>query len=114
MLDQILSYVRLIWFALITQSEHKTIPVPQTTEQGTQISEGKCKAVILRLNRFTRNDTAGGEVAATYFYYGDSQKIERECLRGESSDIIFCTDLNQVYVRNPFATDINIQILIYK
>lgn len=113
-MEQILKYLRLVWLSLITETEYKTVPVPQTLAQGMKIGEGKCKAVVLRLNRFTRNNIAGVEVAATYFYYGDSQKIERECLRGESTDIIFCTNLDQVWVRNPFAADINIQIMLLK
>lgn len=114
MLEEVFKYFRLLLFSLITKSEYLTIPVTQTPDQGIKIGEGKCKAVILKLNNFTRNNTAGLAITATYFYYGDSTEQERECLRGISSDLIFCTDLNQVYIRNPFAATVNIQVLILK
>lgn len=115
-MEQLLKYLQLIWLARITKTEFKSLPISQTVSEGIPLSTagGKCKAVVLKFNTFARNDTAGLAVVPTYCYYGDSQAQDRELLRGVSSDIIFCDDLSEVFVRNPFAADITIQYLIYK
>lgn len=106
--------IDLLIASTMVKSNTFTVPVAQTIDKGIKLGEGQCKAVILRLNNFLRNSTDGTAIAASYFYYGDAQKQERECLRSVSSDIIFCTDLNQVFVRNPFPGIIYIQVLQYK
>lgn len=114
-MEQLLKYLELIWWARITRSEHKTFVAPASTlAQGVALGNGKCKAVILKFNSFVRNDTAGLAVAPTYIYFGDSQSTERELLRGVSSDVIFCNDLNEITIRNPFIADVQVQVLIYR
>lgn len=52
-------------------------------------------------------------VTASYFYWGDSQKQFYEVLRGERTAVIFCENLEEVFVRNPFLDTVNIQVHIY-
>lgn len=78
---------------------------------GIEIGRGKCRAVILRLNQYDRNSTNATLQAVEQAYYGDSQSQEFELLRGVDSELIFCNDLSEVFVRAPEAC--NIQVLIY-
>lgn len=89
----------------ITESEFLSIQVPVATLKGRPIGQGKCKAVVLRFNNLTRNDITSVDFQP--IYYGDSDGQEMELLRGETSEVIFATDLSNVYVRAPlFVTDL--------
>ncbi len=95
----------------IAKTKFIAVPVAVTLTQGVPIGMGKCRAVILRLNQYTRNDTGGGLQAVEAAYYGDDQSQEFELLRGVDSEIIFCTDLQEVFIRSAEAC--TVQILIY-
>lgn len=90
-----------------------TKDLPASMSKGMQIGDGKCKAVILRLNEYVLNDTAGTQNAQRQIYYGDESNQRFELLRGKNSEIIFCTDLAQVYVRNPYNTVAYVEAIIY-
>lgn len=83
-------------------------------EKGQQIGIGKCKAVILRMNVYQLNTE--DENALPYFYYGDADSQTLECLRGDNSNVIFATRLEQIYIRIPALTTdkVAVQILIYE
>jgi hypothetical protein len=99
----------------ITHTQFGTISVPATALlKGVKIGQGKCRAVVLYLNSLALNTTTNAATAAilAQVYYGDSRSQFRELIRGQQSDIIFCTDLSQVYVRGN-GTANKIQATIY-
>ncbi len=95
----------------LTKTSFRTIPVAVSQTVGKPIGLGECKAVILRLNNYTRNTTTGAVQAVETAYYGDEQTQEFELLRGIDSEIIFCEDLSEVFVRTAEAC--TIQVLVY-
>lgn len=110
----------------ITRTEFFTLAVPYTPDKGIPIGQGACKAVVLKVNALTRNDT---NVFVTHMYYGDSKGQERELIgacgtaaAGDpitynfgASEVIFCTDLSQVFVRHGLNGNIlQLQVLVYK
>src|SRR4051812_13115889 len=104
--DELQNYT-LTGFLGITFSELKTVKVEaNTTETGIALGQGECKAVRIRLNAFTRNSNAVA-IVPEYFYYGDSQSQEFELETGVNSELIPCTNLNQIWVRNPYNVDIS-------
>ena len=100
----------------ITKTEFKIIRVAVTPEVGITLGQGGnaigCKAVILRLNQYERNSTNGTLQGVEQMYYGDAQSQEFELLRGVDSELIFCNNLQEVFVRTPTAC--TVQILLYK
>lgn len=87
----------------ITQSHFETVRFNASSlGQGIEIGQGACLAVILRLNRYVFNNTTGTENTIRQIYYGDRTRQECELLRGESSEIIFCNDLSEVFIRCPY------------
>ncbi len=95
----------------IKKTRFFTIPLAVTNETGVEIGIGKCRAVILRLNKYTRNTTSGAVQAVETAYYGDAKSQEFELLSGIDSEILFCEDLSEVFVRTAEAC--NIQVLVY-
>lgn len=82
------------------------------------VAGGACKAVILQLNKYAL-DTADA-LKAEYFYFGDTLSQNFEVIRGFPSQLIFCDNLNEVYLRYPdlvnslgWETNIIIQVLVY-
>lgn len=102
--------------ANLTLTDTVTVLVNPSNVEGVKIGEGKCKAVILRLNNHESN--VATVTSTLYFYYGDSKSQIFEVLKGENSDIIFCTDLRQVFVRIPviagWEAQIGIQVMVYR
>lgn len=96
----------------ITKTETHSILIKANTQVGVTLGEGACKAVVLRLNNFNLNLTS--VTTATHFYWGDNQQQDNEVLRGINSQIIFCTDQNQVKIRCQFDVDTFIQVMVYK
>ncbi len=95
----------------ITKTRFFTLPVAITLATGAEIGTGKCKAVILRLNKYTRNTTTGAVQAVETAYYGDAKSQEFELLSGIDSEIIFCEDLSEVFIRTAEAC--TVQVLVY-
>jgi hypothetical protein len=119
----------------ITETAFSSVIVKSNVLQGQPIGQGACKAVILRANKFltysdapdTYNGDAGVGGRANKFYYGDSKQQTFEYLLNvdnanrtlgntKDSEIIYCKDLSDVWVRqfNNENVDIEIQILIYR
>lgn len=96
------------------KTEFKTVAVTETTDIGVPIGIGGCRAVRLYLNQYVRNSINATLAAQTQLYYGDSDSQEMELLRGQWSKLILCTNLNQVFIRNPFSTTGNVQVMVYK
>lgn len=99
----------------IYKTQFATVNIPAAANpQGLPLGQGKCIAVILYLNKLVLNTQTNTDTAAdvAQVYYGDSQGQFRELLRGQSSDVIFCTDLEQVYVRGNGVAN-QIQVTIY-
>lgn len=100
----------------IVRTGFATTFVPENDSKGSPLGKGNCKAVVLRLNEFERNSTAGTAQAVEQIYYGDAARQEFELKRGINSDIIFCTDLEEVFIRMPVdaaVADVQVQIMIY-
>jgi hypothetical protein len=97
----------------ICHTRFTSVTVPADNTQGLPIGQGACKAVILKLNRYVFNSTNGTEQGVEQMYIGDAQAQDWELERGRSSDIIFCKDLNEVFVRVPSGEVALVQILMY-
>lgn len=104
----------LLGFLGTTETEFKTVIVRQTLISGVPVGIGGCRAIRLRLNQYERNSVNATNATQTQVYYGDSNAQEVELLRGTWSELIVCSDLNKVFVRNPFSTAANVQIMVYK
>lgn len=93
----------------------KTIVIPTTAlNQGIPIGQGKCKAVLLRLNNTILNNSAGTliPVAERNVYYGDANGQFFELTNGQTSELILCEDLSEVYIRGNGTLN-RIQAMIY-
>lgn len=111
----------------ITKTEFSSVTLQAATpDYGIPIGQGKCKAVILRYNQYERNSRTT-LLESTHIYYGDSNRQEFELISNEAgnriapfnSEIIFCDNLEDVFVRAASNDDFNkfpltVQILIYK
>jgi hypothetical protein len=95
----------------ICKTEFATIPISANNNRGVPLGQGRVKAIILRLNKYERNSVNGTAIVQTQVYYGDESRQEYELIQGVDSNIIFCTDLQEVYIRTP--ADVTIQVLIY-
>lgn len=109
----------LLALAGVTKTNYITVPVLANASKGIKLGNGGCKAVVLRLNQYARNtvtDTFGATKAC--FYIGDANRQEFEVLGGINSQVIFCNDLSEIWVRVPAAVtalgDVNIQVMIYE
>jgi len=82
----------------------------------TKLGTGKCKAVILRLNKYLLDSDQEGDT--NLFYFGNAKSQNFEVLRGINSQIIFCTDLEQVFVRilnvSKPTTKNTIRVMVYR
>lgn len=99
----------------IVTTQIKTIVIPATSDLiGMPLGIGKCSAVVLYLNRYVYNTTTATEIPANQriIYYGDKESQARELIAGLQSDIIFCKDLSDVYIRNNGVENV-IQATIY-
>lgn len=97
------------------RTDFLTVTIPATAlKRGLPIGDGKCLAVVLYLNSLAHNTVTNTATAANLaqIYYGDARSQERELIRGQQSDIIFCKDLSEVYVRGN-GVENHIQVLIY-
>lgn len=130
-MNEIEQKIDLLLARQITKTRFATITVP-VNDKGIPLGQGKCKAVVLHLNyfllndnEFTQNDggTAGG------IYYGDSNQQTCELLfnttpattlgiNTRSSNIIFCNDLSEVWVRGKTTdagtTPFQLEVIIYE
>lgn len=113
-----------------TKTNFATISIPQTANgvnytQGRPIGNGKCKAVMLRLNALFRNSTSAVYSPSTIyysagFYLGDQNRQEYEVLAGTNSPLIICNDLSEVWVRLSQAVlivselPLSLQMVIYE
>lgn len=108
----------------IYRTQFESVSVPFNDLRGVQIGEGKCVAVILHLNQFHYNTTVSvldANPLGICIYYGDKTKQQRELFNGQTSPILFCSDLSEIYVRAAVnwsgATDTNtffeVQLEIY-
>lgn len=93
-----------------------TVKLPATAVGfGIPLGDGKCQGVSLKTNNFVLNTTTGTGVAGNLrvFYYGDanSQLYEYDA-SGNPTDIIYCKDLSEVYIRC-LTADTHIQVMVY-
>lgn len=101
------------------------VPVTNTPKDGIKIGDGECMAVRLKLNPIARN---AATLANTPFvaYHGDAKKQEAQLIavdtlgnaRGEWTPKIYCTNLDQVFVRYRQVTGgwpatAYVQVMIY-
>lgn len=123
--------IELLLARQITKTRFATITVP-VNNKGIAIGQGKCKAVILHLNFFVldTSDTLQGTERAGGIYYGDQNQQTCELLQNStnadarginnrSSNIIFCNDLSEVWVRgkpkfNDVVTPYQLELIIYE
>lgn len=96
----------------VTETDFVIVPIPQTVTVGIPIGLGKCKAIRLRLNQFNRNTTVA--ITPTYVYFGDSKSQEFELFRGSTTDLIITDKLENIFIRNPFASIAQVQVQVLK
>lgn len=102
----------------ITRTQFATINLPATAgAKGLPIGDiggGKCIAVILRINQAVLDSLTATAIATnqTLAYYGDARGQFFELRAGVNSEIIFCKDLTEVYVRG-IGIATTVQVLIY-
>lgn len=103
----------------LTLTAVKNIPLKAgDIGKAISVAGGACKAVILQLNKYALNTT---DVLKTeYFYFGDALSQNFEVIRGFPSQLIFCENLSQVFLRYPdlvnsvgWEENIIIQVLVY-
>lgn len=104
--------VSRLGFLGITRTEFRTIDVPLSADAGKEIGQGRCTAVKLRLNRIRYNLIAGTPQDCLFIYYGDRNNQRWELERGETSELIICKDLSEVYVKSPFTPSATVQSFI--
>lgn len=105
-------FLLLLQRAGITKTRFAALHIPSNVNQGIPIaSQGKCKAVVLRLNAFELDTDT--EITIPAIYYGDAQRQQYELITGINSQIIFCDDLSEVWVRYAGDEEVNGQIIIY-
>lgn len=100
----------------ITQTHFATVTInvnsrPQV-DKGQPIGAGNCIAVQLFVNPIDRN-TQNAITLQYPVYYGDRSKQEIALEAGKYSELIFCKDLSEVYVRSPNGVAERVQILIH-
>lgn len=101
-----------------TKSRFEYLEVPFSDEQGIPIGQGSAKAVILRYpsRTFNTNDA----FVPAYVYFGDSQAQQFELQRGEESQLLMVTDLQEIFVRCPLIFDgvgvvpVKLGVIIYE
>lgn len=103
----------LLMSAGISKTTFKTLPVKETNNVGISIGQGACKAVIIKLNFFMRNAEDSAEQIIEQIYIGDTNAQEFELLTGTNSPVIFCENLEEIFVRNPYPSIAYVQVLIY-
>lgn len=107
----------LLTLANLQLTDVLDIPVMANNQMPKQLaSTGKVKAVVLRLNEYVLNTET--QTDAPYFYWSNSAKSQTfEVLRGVNSQVIFCTDLSQVWIRYPVLSgrdeSITIRVMVY-
>jgi len=115
----------------ITKTRFATITVP-VNDKGIPLGQGKCKAVVLHLNYYLLNGNQNTQSMsyAGGIYYGDSNQQTCELLfntinaasnsiNTRSSNIIFCNDLSEVWVRGKAdrdsgQTEYQLEVIIYE
>lgn len=99
----------------IIKTQFATVRIPATAlKTGIPLGQGKCRGVVLHLNSLVLNTTTKVATAdnLNQIYYGDERSQFRELIAGNSSDVIFCTDLQDVFVRGNGVENF-VQVLIY-
>jgi hypothetical protein len=99
----------------IAKTQFATIKLPSTAlAQGIPLGQGKCIGVILYVNSLVLNTATKTATAnnLNQIYYGDNQKQFRELVAGQPSDILFCTDLEQIFIRGN-GVENHVQVTIY-
>lgn len=125
--------IELLLARQITKTRFATITVP-VNNKGIQLGQGKCKAVVLHLNYCVLNQATeyqnGGERGGG-IYYGDQNQQTCELLfnttsadasgiNTRSSEIIFCNDLSEVWVRGKLqrgagdGVEFSLEVIIYE
>ena len=108
----------MLALAGVNQTNFITIPVSTLESEGVPLGSGKCVAVVLRVNLYDRNtQTLVGGDGGAQFYIGDANRQEYEVVFGINSQVIFCSDLSEVWVRCcPLEKEtdiINVQAIVY-
>lgn len=112
----------------ITRTRFASINLDAAMLSGVPLGQGKCKAVLLRANHYQTYTASTVQGAATglKFYYGDKNQQTVEYLLNPNttagntnqrdSQLIFCEDLQDVWVRFVDAAPetLEIQITIYE
>lgn len=123
LLKQLIGKIQALTNRGITRTEFFTLAVPYTPNVGIPIGQGACKAVVLKVNSLIRNSDDAPIIGT--LYYGDSKSQERELIGftiggggifsySNSSDVIFCTDLSQVFVRQGLnGLEVPLQVIKY-
>jgi hypothetical protein len=116
----------------ITKTRFATITVP-VNDKGIPLGQGKCKAVVLHLNYYVLNNSdvfQNTDFNGSGIYYGDSNQQTCELLfnttsqnaggiNTRSSNIIFCNDLSEVWVRGKISdggepAGYQLEVIIYE
>lgn len=110
----------------ITKTKFASLNLEAAMVAGVPLGQGKCKAVLLRANHYqTYTSTVQGAATGLKFYYGDKNQQTIEYLLNPNttagntnqrdSQLIFCEDLQDVYVRfvDAAPATLEIQITIY-
>jgi hypothetical protein len=112
----------------ITKTRFTSLNLNAGMIAGVPLGQGKCKAVLLKANHYetyTQDRAAQGSAQDLKFYYGDKnqQTVEYLVNPNEAADntnqrdsqLIFCEDLQDVWVRFADAEPemLEIQITIY-
>ena len=102
----------------ITRTQFASVNLPATAgAKGLPVGDiggGKCIAVILRINLAVLDSLTATAIPTnqTLAYYGDARGQFFELRAGVNSEIIFCKDLSEVYIRG-IGIATTVQILIY-
>ena len=119
--------IELLLLRGITKTRFASLNLTAAMVAGIPLGQGKCKAVLLRANHYQTYtaSTVQGAASGLKFYYGDKNQQTIEYLLNPNttagdtnqrdSQLIFCEDLQDVYVRfTDNAPDtLEIQITIY-
>lgn len=112
-----------------TKTRFKTFPLNSLSASpsgaGIPIGQGKCSAVRLRINALVNGLPQPHNNLLSFIYYGDSQSQENElvsvlnitggkviCYQSDWTPIIYCENLEEVFIKKPAGDDMYVQIMI--
>jgi len=102
------------FFPFPVKVEFTSIPIPATALlQGVPLGQGKCVGVRLYLNSLVYNTQTNTAIANNLkqIYFGDNNEQRHELLAGNYSHIIYCEDLQDVFVRgNGIANQVQVWV----